>query len=243
MIKKVFLTGGCALLMLMACLPSAHADYKSFLKKLQETFGEQAGLSQSDIVDGLKEALEVGTGNTVQALSKVNGYFRNPELKIPLPESIKTYEKILRSTGFGSQVDAFERSMNRAAEKAAPEAKALFVDAIKAMTFSDARTILDGDDDAATRYFKGKTSNRLRSLFKPIVHQAMEKVGVTRHYTSLSRKIKALPFAGDYVVDLDAYVTQKAIDGLFVRLAQEEAKIRNDPAARVTELLKRVFGQ
>ena len=243
MIKKFLLTCGCALIVLTAGLPSVHADLESFLKKLQEAFSEPAGLSQSDIVDGLKEALEVGTGNAVQALAKVNGYFHNPKLKIPLPESIQKYEKILRSTGFGSQVDAFERSMNRAAEKAAPEAKALFVDAIKAMTFSDARTILDGDDDAATRYFEDKTSNRLQTLFKPIVHQAMETVGVTRSYTSLSRKIKALPFAGDSVVDLDAYVTQKAVDGLFVRLAQEEAKIRSDPAARITELLKRVFGR
>lgn len=242
MIKKILLTHGCALIVLTACLPSVRADFESFLKKLQGTFSEQAGLSQSDIVDGLKEALEVGTGNTVQALSKVNSYFHNPKLKIPLPESIKKYEKILRSTGFGSQVDAFERSMNRAAEIAAPQAQALFVDSIKAMTFSDARTILEGDDDAATRYFKGKTSNRLQSLFNPIVHQAMEKVGVTRSYTSLSGKIKALPFADDYVVDLDAYVTQKAVDGIFVRLAEEEAKIRNDPAARVTELLKKVFG-
>jgi hypothetical protein len=241
-IKKVFRMGGCALFMLTTCLPSAHADVGSFLKKLQEAFSQQASLSQSDIVDGLKEALAVGTGNTVQALSKANGYFHNPKLKIPLPESIQKYEKILRSAGFGSQVDAFERSMNRAAEKAAPEAKALFVDAIKAMTFSDARAILDGDDDAATRYFKGKTSRRLQSLFKPTIHQAMERVGVTRSYTSLSRKIKALPFTGDFVVDLDAYVTQKAVHGLFVRLAQEEAKIRNDPAARITELLKRVFG-
>ena len=131
--------------------------------------------------------------------------------------------------------------MNRAAEKAAPEAKTLFVDAIKQMTFSDADKILKGADDAATVYFKDKTAAKLQARFKPIVEQAIENVGVTRSYQSLSQKIKSIPFAGEYAVDLDDYVTQKSIDGLFVRLAEEEAKIRNDPAARITDLLKKVF--
>jgi hypothetical protein len=147
----------------------------------------------------------------------------------------------LRTTGFGSQLDAFERSMNRAAEKAAPEAKALFVDAIEEMTFADADKILNGADNEATVYFKNKTSDKLQALFKPVIGQSMESVGVTRYYQSLSEKIETLPFVSDYAVDLDAYVTEKSIDGLFIRLAEEEAKIRNDPAARVTELLKKVF--
>lgn len=162
-------------------------------------------------------------------------------LKILLPPSVQKFENILRSVGFGSKVDEFELSMNRAAEKAAPEAKALFVDAIKQMTFSDAKQILDGADDAATVYFKDKTSNNLQALFKPIIHKSMESVGVTRSYSALSEKIETLPFAGNAMVDLDSYVTGKSIDGLFVRLAEEEAKIRNDPAARVTDLLKKVF--
>lgn len=241
--KKFLLAGAWMLCILTMLLSPAHADLEDFLKKLQKTFSEQADLSQRDIVDGLKEALQVGSGNAVQAASRINGYYLNPELKIPLPKSMRKFEDLLRSTGFGATLDTFERSMNRAAEKAAPEARALFVDAIKAMTFSDAKSILRGADDAATRYFEDKTSDRLQTLFKPIVQHAMEAVGVTRSYQSLARKINMLPGAGDFVVDLDAYVTRKAVDGLFVRLAQEETKIRNDPAARVTELLRKVFGR
>ena len=131
--------------------------------------------------------------------------------------------------------------MNRAAEKAAPEAKTLFVNAIKEMTFSDADKILKGADNAATAYFKDKTATKLQALFKPIVEQSIESVGVTRSYQSLSEKIQSIPFAGEYTVDLDDYVTEKSIDGLFIRLAEEEANIRNDPTARVTDLLKKVF--
>jgi cell division septum initiation protein DivIVA len=241
--KKFLLAGGWTLLILTMSLSSAHADLESFLKKLQKTFSEKADLSQSDIIDGLKEALQVGSGNAVQAASRINGYYLNPELKIPLPKSIRKFEDLLRSAGFGATLDTFERSMNRAAEKAAPEARALFAEAIKAMTFSDAKSILKGADDAATRYFEDKTSDRLQTLFKPIVQHAMKAVGVTSSYQSISKRINMLPGAGDFVVDLDAYVTQKAVAGLFVRLAQEEAKIRNEPAARVTELLRKVFGR
>ncbi|MCB2148373.1 MAG: DUF4197 domain-containing protein [Deltaproteobacteria bacterium] len=208
---------------------------------MQEVIGGSSGVSQNEIVDGLKEALQIGTGNTVQALSQLNAYYGNPQLKIPLPQSFQKFDKILRATGFGSELDAFELSMNRAAEKAAPEAKALFVDAIKSMTFADADKILKGADNEATVYFKNKTSDKLQALFKPIIGQSMNSVGVTRYYQSLTEKIQTLPFASDYAVDLDAYVTEKSIDGLFFRLAEEEAKIRNDPAARVTELLKKVF--
>jgi hypothetical protein len=222
-------------------LSPAGADWGSVLKKVQESIGGSSGVSQSEIVDGLKEALQIGTRDTVQALSKPDGYYTNPKLKIPLPQSVQKFEKILRATGFGSKLDAFELSMNRAAEKAAPEAKALFVGAIKKMTFSDASQILNGADNEATLYFKSKTSDQLKTLFEPIIRQSMENVGVTRSYKSLSQKIETIPFAGSYAVDLDAYVTGKSVDGLFVRLAEEEAKIRNDPAARVTDLLKKVF--
>ncbi len=163
-------------------------------------------------------------------------------MRIPLPGSVQNFEKILRATGFGSQVDAFELSMNRAAEKAAPKAKTLFVDAIKQMTFSDANAILNGPNNAATVYFQTKTEDKLQALFKPAVKQSMEKVGVTQYYQAISQKIQSLPFAGNILVNLDDYVTEKAVDGLFIRLAEEEAKIRTDPAARVTDLLKTVFG-
>ncbi|WP_319409303.1 DUF4197 domain-containing protein [uncultured Desulfosarcina sp.] len=239
--KKIAIAGGCLLTCLLIPFSSGYADFGSIFKKVQEVIGGSSGVSQNEIVDGLKEALQIGTGNTVQALSQLNGYYGNPQLKIPLPQSFQKFDKILRATGFESELDAFELSMNRAAEKAAPEAKALFVDAIKSMTFADADKILKGADNEATVYFKNKTSEKLQALFKPIIGQSMNSVGVTRYYQSLTEKIQTLPFVSDYAVDLDAYVTEKSIDGLFFRLAEEEAKIRNDPAARVTELLKKVF--
>lgn len=239
--KRRVIAGGCLLIILLIPFSSGYANFGSIFKKVQEVIGGSSGVSQNEIVDGLKEALQIGTGNTVQALSQLNAYYGNPQLKIPLPQSFQKFDKILRATGFGSELDAFELSMNRAAEKAAPEAKALFVDAIKSMTFADADKILKGADNEATVYFKNKTSDKLQALFKPIIGQSMNSVGVTRYYQSLTEKIQTLPFASDYAVDLDAYVTEKSIDGLFFRLAEEEAKIRNDPAARVTELLKKVF--
>jgi hypothetical protein len=169
-------------------------------------------------------------GSGPETGSRTNGYFKNPQIKIPLPENVKKVEGLLRATGFGSQVDNLELSMNRAAERAAPEAKAIFLDAIKQMSFADARQILDGPDDAATQYFQDKTGGRLQKVFKPITHQAMSEVGVTRTYAEQMR------------FDLDQYVTDKALSGLYLMLAKEEKKIRQDPAARVTDLLKKVFG-
>jgi len=171
----------------------------------------------------------------------MNGYYKNPDIKILLPENIQKAEKILRATGFGQKVDDFELSMNRAAERAAPEAKSIFWDAIKQMSFEDARKILNGRDDEATLYFKEKTSDRLQENFKPITHQAMSEVGVTSSYQALDAKVKTIPFADPMSFDLDQYVTDKALAGLFVMLAAEEKKIRDDPAARVTDLLKKVF--
>ena len=239
--KIILITTSYLVVLLMNPLVSVGTDFGSLFNKAQETISGNSGVSQSEIIDGLKEALEIGTSNTVQALSKTDGYFNDPKLKIPLPESVKKVESILRATGFDSQLNEFELSMNRAAEKAAPEAGALFAGAIKEMTFSDADKILNGPDNAATEYFQNKTTDKLQTLFKPVVQQSMENVGVTQYYKSISEKAQTIPFADDYVVDLDSYVTEKSIDGLFIRLAEEEAKIRNDPAARVTDLLQKVF--
>lgn len=241
MSKILFIIGSYMFVLLVIPFASVGADYGNLFKKVQETIGGSSGVSQGEIVNGLKEALEIGTGNTVQALSKTDGYYNNPKLKIPLPQYVRKFEKILRATGFDSQLDEFELSMNRAAEKAAPAAKVLFVDAIKAMTFSDADKILNGADNAATVYFQDKTRDKLQALFKPIIQQSMANVGVTQSYKSVSEKIQTLPLAGNYVVDLDTYVTEKSVDGLFIRLAEEESKIRTDPAARVTDLLQKVF--
>jgi hypothetical protein len=221
--------------------PSAHAQLKDFLKSIGEALsgGE---LSESKIIRGLREALQIGTGNAVQIVSKVDGYYKNPKIRIPLPESVQKAEKLLRAVGYGSKVDAFEQSMNRAAERAAPEAKAMFVNAIKQMTFTDAKKILQGRDNEATLYFEDKTRGRLQELFRPIVHSAMSEVGVTRWYQELEAKVRSIPFAESLNFDLDGYVTNKALDGLFFMVAEEEQKIRQDPAARITDLLKEVFG-
>jgi hypothetical protein len=220
-----------------------NAGFQDFIKDAMKTLGVEKGLTNDEIVKGLKQALEIGTRTAVEMVSKTNGYFKNALIKIPLPENIKKVEKLLRATGFGNKVDEFELSMNRAAERAAPEAKNIFWDAIKQMTFSDAREILDGQDDAATMYFKDKTSERLQEIFKPITRQAMSEVGTTSYYQSLDAKIKTIPFAADQMsFDLDQYVTDKALDGLFLMLAKEEKKIRHDPEAQVTDLLKKVFG-
>ena len=224
-------------------IPSAYADDKTddFFRSI---FGSSSGgkLTDSKIIRGLKEALEIGTGNAIETVSKINGYYKNPKIKIPLPKAVQKVEKVMLAMGYGPEVDAFSQSMNRAAEKAAPEAKDLFWNAIKEITFEDARTILKGRDNEATLYFEGKTRGRLHELFMPIVHTAMEGVGVTRTYQELHKSISTIPFADRLNLDLDEYVTEKALDGLFYMVSEEERKIRKDPAARVTRLLKDVFG-
>ncbi len=242
MYKLFYITTSCMFVLLMNPFVSQSTDFGGLFQKAQESVrAASSSTSQGDVVSGLKEALEIGTHNTVQALSKKDGYYNNPKIKIPLPGAVQKFEKILRTTGFGSQVDDFELSMNRAAEKAAPEAEALFVDAVKQMSFSDANKILNGPDNAATAYFQDKTTDRLQTLLKPIIEKSMAQVGVAESYKSVAQQIQTIPFASNYVVDLDSYVTEKSIDGLFVRLAEEEANIRNNPAARVTDLLKKVF--
>jgi hypothetical protein len=222
-------------------LNEGHAGFEDYLDRAKKLFGQEEELTDGEIIRGLKEALEIGTANAVQVVSKVNGYYKNSEIKIPLPEDVQKAEKYVRLAGFGDLVDDFELSMNRAAEKAAPEAKSIFWDAIKQMRFDDARKILNGRDNEATLYFEDKTSARLAEVFKPIVGQVMSKVGVTRTYRDLNKKAQTIPFVDSFSFDLDQYVTDQALDGLFIMLAAEEKKIREDPAARVTDLLKKVF--
>ena len=228
--------------LLIAQVALAEFQWTDILKDAQKSLGFGEGLSDSKIIEGLKEALQIGTTNAVQTVSKVGGYSNNPKIKIPLPGSVQKVEQFLRALGFGNQVDAFELSMNQAAEKAAPEAKGIFWDAIKQMSITDARKILEGRDNEATLYFKDKTYNRLSEVFKPIVHKSMAEVGVTEKYQELDEKMASIPFVGSRRFDLDNYVNEKALDGLFLMLAEEERKIRKDPAARVTDLLKEVFG-
>jgi hypothetical protein len=203
--------------------------------------GTSAG--EAKIVAGLKEALRVGTGNAVSKTGRVDGYFRNLAIKILMPKKLQTFEKGLRIAGFGPQVDEFVLSMNRAAEKAAPQASRIFLDAIRQMTFDDARRILTGGETAATSYFNSKTSDQLAAAFRPIIEKAMNEVGATRQYKELTGRYQNIPLAGSLTVDIDEYVTTSAINGLFYMIGEEEKKIRKDPVARVTGILRDVFGR
>lgn len=237
---RVLLVVGFLLTHCVINISPAYSEFGDILKGIKKSLSS-GKLSEGEIASGLKEALQISTNNAVGKASKINGYFKNPKIKIPLPEKIQKVEKLLRTTGYGSKVDVFELSMNRAAEQAAPKAKDIFWKAIKQMTFSDARKILKGQNNDATLYFKDKTSDRLQEIFKPIVRGAMSKEGVTRAYQDLNDKIQSIPFAGSLHFDLDQYVTDRALDGLFSLLSEEERKIREDPKARVTDLLKKVF--
>ena len=202
-----------------------------------------AGLDDGTIASGLKDALSVGTKNAVSAVSKMNGYFGNEVIKILLPEKIQKVAELAGKMGFQKQVDEFIMSMNRAAEKAAPKAASYFADAIKGMSIEDARKILSGNDTAATEYFKSKTSSKLYDEFKPSISESMNQVGVTKSYNAMMGKVPAVPFAKPESVDLDHHVTTKALEGLFYTVGQEEKKIRTNPAARTTDLLKKVFSK
>lgn len=200
-----------------------------------------SSLDSKKVASGLKEALSVGSRNSVVLVSKIDGYFKNPAITIPLPQNVRKIERTLRSAGLGREVDDFLLSMNRAAEKAAPQALDLFLGAIREMTIPDAVSILRGHETAATDYLKGKTSEKLFQAFHPQVAVAMNSVGVTRSFKKLMDEARKLPFLKHDTVDLDHYVTTKALDGLFLMVGKEEAKIRTDPAARVTELMRDVF--
>ena len=219
-----------------------------FAAQLGEIFkklgvGKQTELSDTKIASGLKEALRVGTDNAVRSTGRENGYFGNEAIKILMPEKLRRVETGLRAVGYGPKVDEFVLSMNRAAERAAPQAKSIFLDAILQMSFDDARKIFTGGDTAATDYFRAKTTDKLTAAFTPVVKDAMNEVGVTRQYDQMMGRARVIPFLKTESLDLDHYVVGKALDGLFYVLAQEETKIRKDPAARVTKLLKEVFGR
>jgi hypothetical protein len=204
--------------------------------------GSGSPLSDAKIGSGLKEALKVGTENAVASTGTVDGYFKNKAIKILMPSGLRPLEQGLRAVGYGPQIDEFVLSMNRAAERSAPFAKEIFWDAIGDMTIEDARKILQGKDTAATDYFKSKTSKKLHVAFRPTVEKTMNEVGVTRQYKELVGKYETIPFAKSQALDIDGYVVDKGIDGLFFVVGQEEKKIRTNPAARVNDLLKEVFG-
>ena len=237
MIIRTLIVG---MFILLTALP-ASAQLDRLLKSLGGS-EKGSGLIDVKIGSGLKEALKIGTENAVHFTGKKDGFFLNQAIKILMPEKLRTFEKGLRAVGYGPEVDEFVLSMNRSAEKATPFAKQIFWDAIGEMTFDDVRKILSGNDTAATDYFKGKTTGKLTDVFKPIVSDAMNEVGVTRQYKQLVGRYESIPFVKKESFDVDQYVVTKALDGLFHMVGEEETKIRKNPTARTTDLLKEVFG-
>jgi len=210
--------------------------------KILQGFGG-GGVTEAKAGSGLKEALQVGTGAAVAGASAQDGFYKNQAIRILLPEKLKTVERGLRLAGQGAKVDAFELSMNRAAERATPAAKAIFLEALKAMTFQDALGILRGGQTAGTEYFKSKTSARLAVAFRPTVEKAMDETGVVRQYKQLVGGLGPLSFGLDQRLDVTEYVVGKTLDGLFLLVGEEEKKIRANPAAQITPLLREVFGR
>lgn len=199
-------------------------------------------LSTAEVADGLREALIKGISTGSDLVSQVDGYFKNPEIKIPFPPEVKKVEDKLRQIGFGGEVDKFVMQLNRGAEDAAKEAKPIFITAIRSMTIQDAWAILRGDNDAATQYLKRTTSEQLKSKFKPVIQNSLNKVNATKYYSDIVTRYNQLPLVQKVNPSLDDYATDRAIEGLFLMIAKEEKNIRENPIARTTELLKKVFG-
>lgn len=227
----------------------SHAGWRDVLGDLKGSAKDQnltsagATLTDTDMVGGLKEALAQGVQSAIQTLGKQDGFLSNDLVKIPIPKSLQTVEKTMRSLGQGHVADSFIESMNHAAEAAVPAAATIFADAVKSMSISDAKSIVQGNDSAATEYFRQRSEGDLRARFAPIVKQATDQVDVTSKYKALTGNLGMMSGLVDTSgLDVDNYVTEKALDGLFKMIAVEEKKIRNNPVARTTDLLKKVFG-
>ena len=201
-----------------------------------------SSLSSSEATSGLKEALMQGASKAVGRLGTVDGFLKNPKVKIPLPDSMKKAEKAMRMFGMGKQADELVLKMNRAAEAAVPEAKTLLVDAVKKMSVSDAKNILSGDSDAATQYFRNTTSGPMADKFLPIVKQATENVALAQQYNKFAEMGSRYGLVGKDQANLEQYVTQKTLDGVYLMMAEEEKAIRQDPMGQASSLLKKVFG-
>lgn len=233
---KVAIVAGVALLLATSCKTTD-------LNRVLDTIGGNQGLSNETVVAGLKQALEVGTKNSVNSTNKPGGFSNNPLIKIAVPEELDNAASALRKVGLGSYVNNFEGQMNRAAEKASGQAKDVFIGAISSMSIADAWGILRGGDNAATDYFRNRTQTNLERRFQPIITSSMEKVGFYNDYKQLLGAYEKLPFSDKPNMNIEDYVMQETLDGLFTLVAQEEKKIRDNPVARTTELLQKVFSQ
>jgi len=237
--KNLRLVAGCLLLIgLVACKAQS---IQSVLNTVSNNVNSGA-LTNDEIIKGLKEALKVGTNNSTASASKRDGFYKNTKIKIPWPADAATMETKLRQSGMGTQVDKVIETLNRGAEEATKSAGSIFLNAITQLTVSDGLNILKGADNAATTYLKNNTATQLKTSFKPIVHNALIKVELTKYWNPLATTYNKIPLVTKVNPDLDAYVTEKAIEGLFKLIADEEFKIRKDPAARISDILKKVFG-
>jgi hypothetical protein len=234
--KKVFIAFS---FILGAC---TSAQINQTIGDVGKTMGGGKQLTSAEVAEGLKEALIKGISTGSDLVSKVDGYFKNPEIKIPFPPDVKRVEDKLRQIGLGGEVDKFVMTLNRGAEDAAKEAKPIFITAIKSMTIQDAWGILRGQDDAATQYLKRTTSAQLKEKFKPVIQNSLNKVNATKYYRDIVTRYNQIPLVQKVNPELDDYATDKAIEGLFIMIAKEEKNIRENPVARTTDLLKRVFG-
>lgn len=219
------------------------AQINQAINEVSKATGAEKALTTAEVGDGLKEALTNGIAKGADQLSTTDGYFKNPEVKIPFPPDVKKVEDKLRQIGMDKQVDNFIMTLNRGAEDAAKEAKPIFVNAIKQLTIEDAWGILNGDVNAATSYLERTTSPQLKEKFKPVIQNSLNKVGASKYYTDLVNTYNKIPFVEKVNPDLNEYATNLAMKGLFMQIAKEEKKIRQDPAARTTDLLVKVFSQ
>ncbi|WP_231363463.1 DUF4197 domain-containing protein [Thioalkalivibrio sulfidiphilus] len=201
-----------------------------------------SGLTQAEIIDGLREALRIGTDNVVSRLGAPGGFLNDPRVRIPLPYGLTRAQEQLSRIGLSGMLDDLEVRMNRAAEAATPRARALFVNAIRDMSIQDAQSILNGPDDAATRYFESRMREPLGTEMRPIVDETLSEAGAVRVHDDLMRRYRSIPFLPEVDTDLSGHVVGRALDGVFHYLAVEETAIRQDPARRTTELLRKVFG-
>jgi hypothetical protein len=226
-------------IILLSC---TSAQINQTIGDVNKTLGNGTPLTTEEVANGLKEALIKGISNGSDIVSQLDGYFKNPEIKIPFPPEVKKVEDRLRQIGLGGEVDKFVMTLNRGAEDAAKEAKPIFIAAIRQMTIQDAWGILKGEPDAATQYLRRTTSTLLKDKFKPVIQNSLQKVNATKYYSDIVTRYNQIPLVQKVNPDLDDYATDKAIEGLFLMIAKEEKNIRANPAARTTELLRRVFG-
>ncbi|MBB5283214.1 hypothetical protein HNQ92_001340 [Rhabdobacter roseus] len=230
-------------LLLSSCTSQAQFNKTKLGKALENIQGGSGGLSQNEIAEGLKEALRVGINNGADQASRTDGYFKNELIKILMPPEARRVEERLRQLGLGSEVDRFVLSLNRAAEDAAKKSKPIFVKAITSMTITDAVGILRGADTSATAYLRRTTNDELYNTFFPVVDSTLNLNNATRYYADLVNTYNKIPLVQKVNPDLKGYATQQAINGLYSLIAIEEKKIRENPAARVNDLLRKVFGQ